>query len=82
MMMTMNDDAMRTIIDLPEAQVRALEALCRHKRISRAEAIRQAVDGLLAEKRTAVADEAFGIWKHKKLNAPEHIAKLRAEWEK
>jgi metal-responsive CopG/Arc/MetJ family transcriptional regulator len=82
MMMTMNDDGMRTIIELPDGQLDALSALCRKERISRAEAIRRAVGRLLEEKKTGAADEAFGVWKHKKLNARKHVEKMRAEWEK
>ena len=42
-----NDDVrryhVRTIVDLPEEQIRKLTLLCRRERISRAEAIRRAV---------------------------------------
>jgi len=42
--MTLDDDVMRTIIELPDAQLESLSRLCRREKISRAEAIRRAVD--------------------------------------
>ena len=47
--MIYDDVIMRTIIDLPEEQVRGLAALCEAQGISRAEAVRRAVARLLAE---------------------------------
>jgi polyphosphate kinase len=46
-MMTYYDDAVRTIIELPEDQLGALDGICRRESISRAEAIRRAVDLLV-----------------------------------
>ncbi len=46
--MTYYDDAMRTIVDLPDEQVEALAELCEREKISRAEAIRRAVAAMLA----------------------------------
>ncbi len=53
---------MRTIVDLPDAQIAALGELCRQRGLSRAEAVRQAVDAFLKEH--AVGNQsAFGLWK-------------------
>lgn len=51
----------RTIIDIPNAQLRDLDARCGILGISRAEAVRRAVDDFL---RGAGPDgrEAFGLW--------------------
>ena len=46
-MMTFCDDVMRTIVEIPESQLKGLSRLCRRERISRAEAIRRAVAKLL-----------------------------------
>ena len=78
--MTIYDDDMRTIIDLPEEQVKALSVVCQRERISRAEAIRRAVTKLLEETGSGDAEEAFGLWKHKKLDARKYVERLRAEW--
>jgi hypothetical protein len=51
----------RTIIDLPSAQIRDLDARCRTLRISRAEGIRRAVQAFLNVS-YGLDDEGFGLW--------------------
>ncbi len=52
---------MRTIIDLPEPQLGALDRLCEAQKISRAEAVRRAVDCLLKEAPPVRKNHSFGI---------------------
>lgn len=79
-MMTMSDAAMRTIVDIPEKQLDALAHLCSQQNISRAEAVRRAVDRLLKESSTPRKDAGFGIWKSKRIEGRKFVEKLRAEW--
>jgi hypothetical protein len=79
-MMTMSDAAMRTIVDIPEKQLDALAQLCAQQNISRAEAVRRAVDRLLKESSTPRKDAGFGIWKSKRIDSLKFVEKLRAEW--
>ncbi len=72
---------MRTIIDLPEEQVAALAELCQAQQISRAEAVRRAVDSLLARQKQSTREQAFGTWK-KSTDSRAFIRQLRGEWEK
>ena len=51
----------RTIIDLPVAQLRDLDALCASLGISRAEAVRRAVQAFLLN-RTDRESTCFGLW--------------------
>jgi len=81
-MMTWYDDAMRTIIELPEEQLEALGNLCAQEKISRAEIIRRAVGNYLNEKQAAKGRSAFGLWKKKKVEALKFESRLRAEWVK
>ena len=71
---------MRTIIDLPEPQLGALDRLCEAQNISRAEAVRRAVDRLLKETAPVRKNHGFGIWKHKRTDSRKLVDKLRAEW--
>lgn len=71
---------MRTIIDLPEEQVRALAEVCRKRKISRAEAVRQAVGAMLDRERITGREAAFGAWAKGK-DSREIVAKLRSEWQ-
>ena len=64
-MMTCYDDAMRTIIELPEDQLEALDGICRRDEISRAEAIRQAVDTLIGRSGAGTSERAFGLWRNR-----------------
>jgi hypothetical protein len=79
-MMTMSDAAMRTIVDIPEKQLDALAHLCSQQNISRAEAVRRAVDRLLKESSTPRKDAGFGIWKSKRIDSRKFVEKLRSEW--
>jgi hypothetical protein len=53
--------------------------LSRSRKVSRAELIRQAVAGFLAENRTGLED-SFGIWKKRGVDGVEYQEKLRREW--
>ena len=79
-MMTWYDDSMRTIIDLPDEQLEALDGICRRDGISRAEAIRQAVT-LLMRQRAGRSGVAFGIWRgRRKVDGLDYQQRLRREW--
>jgi len=79
-MITLDDIAMRTIVDIPDDQLRALARLCEQQKISRAEAVRRALDRLLEEASLGSKEKAFGIWKHKRMNSRKFIDELRSEW--
>jgi Arc/MetJ-type ribon-helix-helix transcriptional regulator len=83
--MTCYDVSMRTIIDLPDEQIRGLAELCEREHISRAEAVRRAVEALLAnearEHWSSSLDEFFGIWKDCAVDGVEYQRALRAEWD-
>jgi len=72
--------SMRTIVDLPDEQLRALARLCEKLEISRAEAVRRAVDRLIKESKSDQKDVGFGIWKHKKIESRKFVERLRKEW--
>jgi hypothetical protein len=76
---------MRTIIDLTAEQLTRLEEVAEREGISRAEAIRRAVDTAYADVDATRADEAreaaFGLWKGRKVNALRYVDDLRDEWE-
>ena len=80
-MMTCYDDAVRTIIELPSAQLDALDALCRRDGISRAEAIRRAVAAMVAGATTAGRAAAYGLWRDRGINGLTYERRLRAEWD-
>ncbi len=70
---------MRTIIDLPDHQVAALAELCEREQISRAEAVRRALDAMLVEKKAETRESAFGSWASRGDSRAE-VDGLREEW--
>jgi metal-responsive CopG/Arc/MetJ family transcriptional regulator len=72
---------MRTLVDLPEGELEQLNALSRTRKTSRAELIRQAVAGYLAQNRAGL-DESFGMWKGRGVDGVEYQRRLRDEWER
>ncbi len=75
------DDAMRTIVDLPEDQVRALADITRREGISRAEAIRRAIAAYARGRARGAGDtKAFGSWKERAEDGLRYEDRLREEW--
>jgi hypothetical protein len=72
---------MRTIIELPERQIAALERISKSRKLSRAELIRQAVDRYLAEHAPDAA-AAFGLWKRAggREEGVAYQRRVRREW--
>ncbi len=73
---------MRTIIDLPEQDIRDLAELSQREKISRAEVIRRAVRHYLQQFRPPRDQNAFGLWRKRKLEGLRYQDKLRGEWDR
>lgn len=74
---------MKTLVDIPEKQIHSLSELCDKYNISRAEAIRRAIDLFIKNNKQPPVD-AFGAWKN---NSDDRLSdgiryqeKLRDEW--
>jgi Ribbon-helix-helix protein, copG family len=70
---------MRTIIDLPERELKRLTELGRERGMSRAEIIRQAIKMFLAFHRKSPG-QAFGLWKDRSEDGLRYQQAIRAEW--
>lgn len=71
---------MRTLVDLGETQVQALDKLSKKEKRSRAALIRQAVDDYLAKRRSTQENDAFGLWGKRKVDGLAYQKKARSEW--
>ena len=73
---------MRTIIDIPDIQVKVLNKLSKKKKVSRADIIRQALTNYIANhsKTKKAYKKAFGLWRDERLDSIEYQKKLRNEW--
>ncbi len=70
---------MRTLVDLVDAQVQALDDLSKIEKRSRAALIRQAIDDYLAKRRARDRD-AFGLWGDRAADGVAYQEKARSEW--
>lgn len=73
---------MRTIIDLPDDAVEALDRLRRETNRSRAALVREAVEQYLDALPTGDRESAFGAWSTDDDDGLTIQRRLRAEWER
>jgi len=73
---------MRTIIDIPDSQIKILDQLSQRKKISRTQIVRQALTNYITDYTESKKgyESAFGIWKDKQLDSLVYQSKLRDEW--
>jgi metal-responsive CopG/Arc/MetJ family transcriptional regulator len=71
----------RTLVGFSDRDLSELDALSALRQVPRAELIRQAVGAYLDKIRPADnADDAFGLWKNKKIDGLVYQKKLRDDW--
>ena len=71
---------MRTVIELPEEQLRQLADVCRREGLSRAEVIRRAVADYLDARHVRDGDDVFGLWRDRNLDGLQYERRSRREW--
>ena len=76
----------RTLITLPQAEMRWLKSVSKRRGQSVALTVREAVAEYhtRAEKtgKSSAIDASAGIWKHLGIDALDYVDKLRSEWER
>ena len=70
---------MRTIVDLPDPERAQLDALCRQRGLSRAEALRQALR-LWLQQQKPEHGQVFGLWRDRHEDSLALQQSLRQEW--
>ena len=70
---------MRTLIDIPDEQIRALARIGESEGVSRSALVRRAITRLLSAEVSATDDAAFGSWKGVE-DGLVYQDRLRAEW--
>ena len=71
---------MRTIINLTDDQARRLAEVCRREGVSRAEAIRRAVADYLDTRCPLEREDAFGLWRDRRIDGLEYERRRQNEW--
>jgi len=69
----------RTIIDIPDEQLREINRVCRALKISRAEAVRRGVHAFLEHNQT-VEENGYGLWRGVETEARRLLATIQAKW--
>ena len=69
----------RTIVDIPDTQLRDLDALCDSLGISRAEAVRRAIVHFLRDGCERV-DDGFGLWRAAFASSDDARRSLERRW--
>lgn len=70
---------MRTLVDIPDRQIKELIRISKAEKLSRAEIIRQAVAAFIEMKNQGTV-EAFGLWKECETDNVKYQEQLRSEW--
>jgi hypothetical protein len=70
---------MKTLIDIPNNQIKSLAMICDEFNISRSEAIRRGID-LFITKNNKKNIDVFGVWKNKNIDGLKYQNNLRNEW--
>lgn len=71
---------MRTLVDIGEKEIEALDQMAVEKRVSRAALIRKAIKALLEKEASATSENAFGSWGASTKDGLEYQEELRREW--
>jgi metal-responsive CopG/Arc/MetJ family transcriptional regulator len=71
---------MRTLIDIPEEDLKLLTQVAKKLSVSRAEFVRQVVTTSLAPHRQKMNHAAFGAWSDFPEDGVAYQERMRAEW--
>lgn len=71
---------MRTLIDIPENDLKLMSEVARKLEISRSEFVRRAVHSSLAPYRGKMNHEAFGAWTALDEDGLAYQERMRSEW--
>ena len=73
-------ETMRTLVDIGDAQIQALDELSKKEKRSRAALIREAIDDYVGKRRGGRQGDAFGLWGKRKVDGLAYQEKVRGEW--
>ncbi|HZZ34595.1 MAG TPA: ribbon-helix-helix protein, CopG family [Caulobacteraceae bacterium] len=71
---------MRTLVDIPEADVKALDKLGERRGASRSKIIRQAIREYLIHNLSEEGEQAFGLWRGRNVDGLDYQRRARSEW--
>ena len=76
---------MRTLVDIPDAELKKLTRLSKTDKVSRAQLVRCAIHDYLKareSKKPDTLDESFGMWADRGIDGLEYQMRIRKEWDR
>lgn len=71
---------MRTLVEIGDPDVKALDRLAQREKMSRAALIRKAINDFLVRNNADIEAEAFGLWGDRKIDGLTYQENIRSEW--
>lgn len=71
---------MRTLVDIPEEDLKLIKTVTKKLGVSRAEFVRRAISKSLAPHRRKMDHSAFGLWADHPEDGLEYQERIRSEW--
>lgn len=71
---------MRTLVDIGDKEIQALDELAAEENVSRAALIRRAIDDLLQKQTKKAVSDAWGLWREEAKDGLAFQEELRQEW--
>lgn len=71
---------MRTLVEIPEANLMRLDTLAKSKKASRARLIRDAIEMYLTQTSPDPIEAGFGLWRDRHEDGVDYQRRLRDEW--
>ena len=67
-------------MEIPDGKLDEISRYCKIRGISRAKAIRDAIEMMLTEKSVLEREKGFGLWRGNKLESGKYLDEIRGEW--
>jgi len=71
---------MKTLIEIEDADIQALDEIAARSKQSRSALIRKAIAEFLSVANANAANDGFGLWGKQKVDGLEYQKKIRSEW--
>lgn len=72
---------MRTLVDIPEEDLKLLNGVVKTLDISRAEFVRRAISKSLEPHRRSQGQDVFGLWSSRRVDGRKYQERMREEWQ-
>ena len=71
---------MRTLVDIPDTDLRKLNRISKSRKVSRAQLVRTAISDYLQKEKVDSLDKLAGIWADRDIDGLDYQLAMRGEW--